>query len=57
MPVKPYFTERLEERGDIYTKTIRRSIEVMILLIVIVLGVICLKINYIKCNDALYPKE
>ena len=36
---------------------LRRIVEVLILLIVIILTVICLKINYAKYNDFLYPKE
>lgn len=36
---------------------LRRIIEVLILLIIIILGAIYLEINYIKYNDFLYPKE
>lgn len=36
---------------------LRRIIEILILLIVIILGAICLKIDYTKYNDVLYPKE
>lgn len=46
-------------RDTLETKqyVLRRLIEVLILLIVIILSAICLKINYTKYGDFLYPKE